>query len=154
MEPLNEREVDLLVTNPKRLVGDVVWHPLARNDRATLSVGNTQGQSLQLRLRIAHAAPDRLHAMLMRGHQTLRRLDVRDDHANPDGTTWAGATHKHRWTDRHGDAEAYTPTDIPEPDGAVTPSDYRRIVEAFCHECNIDTSGLTWTEPTLGKEKS
>jgi hypothetical protein len=143
-------EADHLVKIPKRVGGTVTWQRVNDSERAALRVENSQGQLLELRLRVNPDFPEQLHVILLWQGRNVRRLDIREDHVNPDrDAAWWGETHKHRWTDEHNDGWAYTPTDIPEPDGPVTPAHYREIVEAFCWECSIDPSDLAWTDPDM-----
>ncbi len=88
----------------------------------------------------------------------LRRLDVRGTaHRNPlaaGGSEFpASTTHKHRWTDKHRDAVAYSPSDIPAPEALiVTGDEYRQVFEAFAKECRIEldaSSGYRWVEPDV-----
>lgn len=152
MTTLTEAEADLLIENDKEITAEIEWRRVNGSEAATVRVKNSSGRHLELRLRVQPKAPEQLHLVLLDSRQPLRRLDVRDGHTNPDGTRWEHQTHKHRWTDLHGDGEAYTPSDIPEPDGDVTPDHYREIVEAFCQECNIDHAGLVWTDPDMREE--
>ncbi len=82
----------------------------------------------------------------------LRRLDLRDDHVNPDGVQWRRETHKHRWSVADANSWAYTPNDIPH-DGrpeAVGPDNYRAIFEAFAAECQIGFGpNYNWNDPTF-----
>lgn len=150
----SQAEADHLAAIPKSITGTLAWERINGSECASLRVGNTQGQHIELRLRVHPKAPEQLHAMLIWRQLNVRRLDVRDDHVNDaTGEVWRGKTHKHRWTDRYGDGEAYTPEDIPEPDDSpVGPTHYRGIVEAFCRECNIDPEGLEWRDPDLREE--
>lgn len=150
---MREAEADHVVAIPKFIDATVDWTYKHRDVRASLPVGNRQGQRINLQLRIAYPLPERLHVILAWRQTPIRRLDVRDNHVNPDREEeWVERTHKHRWTDLHGDGQAYTPEDIPPTDGPVTPGEYRRIVEAFCRECNIDPEELQWVDPDLGEE--
>lgn len=149
-----EAEAEMVVGLPKTIDADVEWRHGDRDVQATVRVGNTQGQHIELRMRASYAVPDRLHVMLVWRQTSIRRLDVRDDgHTNPNGTSLE-PTHKHRWTDQHGDGVAYNPSDLPPTDNVVAPEDYRPIVEAFCREVNVDPSGMRWTDPDLSKERS
>jgi len=80
--------------------------------------------------------------------ETIRRLDLRDDHPNPDGKLFEGATHKHRWSVADNNAWAYAPDDIPH-DPSIPPlieDNYRAIFEAFANECGIKF-GPDYIEP-------
>jgi hypothetical protein len=83
----------------------------------------------------------------------LRRLDVNGSHRNRAGAreTWVGRTHKHRWCEARGDADAYTPGDIPcIPLTGITGDHYREVFEAFCGECGVALAeGYRWLAPDL-----
>lgn len=152
----SQAEADHVVEIPKSASGEVIWERINGSERASVRVANTQGQHLELRLRVHPKTPEQLHVMLIWGQTSIRRLDVRDDHVNDaSDEVWRRETHKHRWTDRYGDGEAYTPDDIPEPEsGPVTPDHYREIVEAFCREYHIDPGELGWSDPDMREESS
>ena len=64
---------------------------------------------------------------------------------------WRSRTHKHRWSEAHHDAVAYTPTDIPGlPHTSVAGDHLRKVFEAFLRECRITTRGAyKWNDPVL-----
>lgn len=105
-------------------------------------------------VRIPRPLPWQYHLVLVVGRMCIRRLDVRGSHTNPDPEReeWQLQTHKHRFTDRWGDRWAYTPDDLPPTpaDTDVPAREYRQVFEAYCHECNIDTSQLAWEDPPAG----
>jgi len=114
-------------------------------------------EPLALRIRIMSSTPWSSHYLLIWGTRltgcvNLRRLDLRDDHRNPDGAeVWTARTHKHTWSESHADCMAYTPTDIPhDPDLTVGVDEYRQVFEAFCAECYVALGpSYRWTEPSL-----
>ncbi len=141
----------------------VVWHGAGTaNVRCRVAVLNDRGERLSLRGRISLRFLECSHWMVVWGdkaHQEhpeeIRRLDLRDDHDNPDGATWRSVTHEHRWSEAEGNSWAYTPDDIPhDPDRAyVGADDYRAIFEAFAAESKIGFGpDYTWTDPPLREE--
>jgi hypothetical protein len=154
---------DLSVT--KVIDEPVVWEVTrTRNQRPAevrmkVTVENSLSERLVLDGRITLEFPWRSHWVLTWGSkshherpETIRRLDLRDKHRNPDGQAWGRETHKHLWSVEHGNSVAYTPIDIPHDPAVppVRPDDYRAIFEAFAHEVNIDFgSEYIWQDPPL-----
>ncbi|WP_132208442.1 hypothetical protein [Kribbella steppae] len=127
--------------------------------RCKVEISNSLGERLYLDGRIVLDRPWQSHWILTWGNKahhekpaTIRRLDLRDDHRNPDGQFWDRATHKHLWSVADKNRVAYTPTDIPH-DPSVPPNapdDYRAIFEAFAKEVGINfASDYRWTDPPL-----
>ncbi len=73
-------------------------------------------------------------------------LDVGKAHRNPSGQH-IGETHKHRWTERFGDREAYEPTDITV--GAEAPL---LLWQQFCQEANLSHNGMLSEPPPWQEE--
>jgi hypothetical protein len=90
------------------------------------------------------------------GQAHLRRLDINGQHTNRigDHERWRWRTHKHRWSEAHETALAYTPQHIPEvPMTGVTYDHLRSVFEAFLSECGIVRGGAyAWNDPALGLE--
>ncbi len=150
----------LLSSDCTRTVNEAVeWTAAGGESRFSVQVFNTRSETLTLRGRINEAVPHRSHWLLVWGDKrrqehavVLRRLDLRDDHDNPDGQAWRGETHKHTWSQDEDNAWAYTPDDIPhDPDpGPVGADDYRAIFEAFVAECGVGFGpDYCWTDPKL-----
>jgi hypothetical protein len=129
-----------------------------------LDVTTVLGEHLKMTGRIPLAVPGRSHWTLVWGRkeagetpESIRRLDLRDGHLNPDGERWDQKTHKHRWSEMENNAWAYTPDDIPheQPGSPVTRDNYREVFEAFAAECGVSLSdGYTWSEPDLDSLRS
>lgn len=62
-------------------------------------------------------------------------------HRNPDSQL-VGSLHKHRWCEKHGDREAYEPTDILKP-----PTDLAGVWQEFCAEAVIQHAGKFHVPP-------
>ena len=165
---LTDREVQRLIDDPK--VNKVISEPVqwsvtrARNDRplevrTKVAVVNSMGERLFLDGRILVERPWQSHWALTWGSkthhehpETIRRLDLRDDHRNPDGIVWDRKTHKHLWSVEDGNSVAYTPQDI-RHDAAtppVTGDDYRAIFEDFARETHIRFApDYVWEDPQI-----
>ena len=73
-------------------------------------------------------------------------LDLGKDHRNPGGTR-VGKKHKHRWSERYQDTEAYAPDDITEP-----VSDPVAVWRQFCAEACLKHDGAL-EQPVLQEER-
>lgn len=135
-----------------------------RNDRpaefrAKVAVENPSGERIFIGGRILIERLWASHWVLVWGDRrhhersaSIRRLDLRDDHVNPDGEVWDRQTHKHLWSVEDNNAVAYTPDDIPHDPSAppVTQDDYRAIFEAFAAEVNVDLGpNYEWSDPPI-----
>jgi len=70
-------------------------------------------------------------------------LDLGADHHNPTCVN-LGEKHKHRWTDRYADKEAYVPDDI-----TAAPNKPVEIWRQFCLEAKITHTGVMDTPPAV-----
>ena len=131
----------------------VVWVLVGSTVRAQMGLHNAHALPLKLYAQILVQKPWKMTIFLMLQDVHLGRLDVNGSHGNRIGAreVWVERTHKHRWCESHGDAEAYTPDDIPPvPLTSVTGEHYRQVFEAFCGECRIELAdGYQWSEPML-----
>ena len=155
-----ERQADeLLKAGRLKVEGPVSSGTHGKHVRASVPVAGAPDEAdLRLDMRINPDVPGK-YTLQLRGAdgQVLRRLDVRGSHDNRGrgGSTesWSRRTHKHRLTDDHSDAVAYTPTDLPatagEPFEDVDDKEYQAVFEAFCGECGIDPGG-EWSDPVVG----
>jgi hypothetical protein len=104
-------------------------------------------------MQVTKAKPWKPTVYLMLENEQLRRLDVNGSHGNrtPPREQWNRRTHKHRWTEAHHDAVAYTPDGIPAvPVTNATGRHLRVVFEAFLAECHVETRGAyRWSDPTL-----
>jgi len=130
----------------------LVWSSRDTTVRAEVAVHNAHGLPLRLGMQILLDKPWKISVYLMIYGGQVRRLDVNGSHRNrTDGERWVRRTHKHRFSEAHQDAEAYTPSDIPAvPFQNVAVEDYRQVLEAFCDECAITLGGsYAWQAPTM-----
>ncbi len=131
----------------------VTWKGRPGTVRAQMAVSNAQAVPLLVGMQVTRAKPWKPTVYLMLENEHLRRLDVNGSHGNrtPPREQWTRRTHKHRWTQAHGDAVAYTPAEVPNvPLGNVTGRQLREVFEAFLVECHIETRGAyLWSDPAL-----
>lgn len=73
-------------------------------------------------------------------------LDMGKDHHNPQCHR-VGEKHKHKWTEKYRDKEAYVPEDITE-----SISNPPAVWRQFCAEANIRHDGKMYTPPLLQEE--
>lgn len=93
----------------------VIWEDREAAVRATMGVHNAHGLPLLLGIQVLKDRPWKMTSYLMLYRKHIRRLDVNGSHRNRVGARerWVERTHKHIFSERLQDAEAYTPTDIP-----------------------------------------
>lgn len=131
----------------------VKWKERPSTVRAEMAVHNTHALPLFIGMQVTKDKPWKPTIYLMYENEHLRRLDVNGSHTNrtADREKWKHRTHKHRWSEAHHDAMAYTPADIPNvPWTAVTGRHLRDVFEAFLRECQIETRGAySWSDPNL-----
>ena len=131
----------------------VRWESRPTTIRAHLSVHNSHGLPVVLGVQVLVYKPWKLTAFVMIYNQQIRRLDVNgsDYNLTGDREVWVERTHKHRFSEQHQDAVAYTPDDIPPvPKDNPTGDHYRGVFEAFCSEQNIKLAGeYRWVDPVL-----
>jgi hypothetical protein len=131
----------------------VRWKDRLATVRAQMSVHNARALPLFVGMQVTKDKPWKPTVYLMYENEQLRRLDVNGTHTNrtPDGEQWMSRTHKHRWSEEHRDAVAYTPADIPSvPWSDVTGHYLCDVFEAFLRECHIEMRGAySWSDPTL-----
>jgi hypothetical protein len=131
----------------------VRWKDRPSALRAQMAVSNAPGLPLFVGMQVTKMSPWKPTAYLMLENEHLRRLDVNGSHTNrtPDRERWVRRTHKHRWSETHSDAVAYTPPEIPTiPIPTVTGQQLRAVFEAFLAECHIQTRGAySWSDPVL-----
>jgi hypothetical protein len=131
----------------------VKWKDRPAAVRAQMVVHNAHALPLLVGMQVTKDRPWKPTVYLMCENEQLRRLDVNGSHTNrtPDREQWRHRTHKHRWTEDHHDAVAYTPTDVPSvPFDKVTGSHLQEVFEAFLRECRIEMRGAySWSDPDL-----
>jgi hypothetical protein len=130
----------------------VRWKDRPGTVRAQMAVSNVHGLPLFVGMQVTKMSPWKPTVYLILENEQLRRLDVNGSHTNrtPDREQWTRRTHKHRWSEAHRDAVAYTPAGIPDVPLSDVTSQLRGVFEAFLAECHIQTRGAySWSDPTL-----
>lgn len=128
----------ILADDTLTIVEDIAWgededHSPAREFRA--DVQSEAGYPLFVVGRYNPVAGTLSYSLIHRGAGRIYALDLGADHRNPDGDR-TGEKHKHHWTERYRDKQAYVPEDI-------TVS-WEQPVEAwgqFCVEAGIRHEG-------------
>jgi hypothetical protein len=107
----------ILADNSKRIDQDIRWtedenHSPSLTFRAAIE--SAGGHDLLIVGRYNPFAGKLSYSLILGSVGRVYGLDLGADHRNPDGNL-IGEKHKHRWTDRFRDKEAYVPEDITEP---------------------------------------
>lgn len=146
---MNDAELAAILEDPsKSIEGDIDWrededHSPAVEFRA--EVLSDAGWPLVVCGSFNALAGTLTYAMIHRGMGRVYALDLGKDHRNPDGDM-VGEKHKHRWTKRFRDKEAYVPEDITA--NVESPVD---VWQQFCVEAGITHRGaLRGPPPTRG----
>src|SRR5690349_14209395 len=113
----NEFEA-LLADTDKEVVGDIVWTPDQDHSPSVeflAKVINQFGYPLVAKGTYNAEAQTLSYALIHRGVGRIYGLDLGKNHRNPSDGTLVGEKHKHPWTDKYRDKEAYVPDDITAP---------------------------------------
>jgi hypothetical protein len=141
--------VAILEDTSKEIVGDICWlededHSPSLEFRAEIS--SQAGYPLFVRGSFNSHAETLTFAIIHASNRRIYALDLGKDHHNPDCRN-VGEKHKHRWTDRFRDKEAYAPPDITAP--VLDPVEVWR---QFCTEARITHRGVMHAPPPLQRE--
>lgn len=136
----------LLLDTTKQIDGDIVWesdedHSPAVEFRA--EVTSQAKYPLFVRGRYNILAQTLTYALIHRSCGRIYALDMGKDHQNPSGTP-VGKKHKHRWSERFRDKEAYVPEDI-----TALASDPIGVWQQFCREACLIHNGVMLLQPPL-----
>lgn len=137
--PLTDTEfASILEDESKRIRGNITWkededHSPALEFR--VDVESTNGWPLLLKGRYNPAAGTLTYALILKTTGRVYGLDMGKDHHNPT-CEQVGEKHKHRWSERYGDKEAYVPDDVNAP-----VSDPVAVWREFCAEARIRHDG-------------
>ncbi len=132
----------------KRITGPIIWmededHSPAREFR--VEVESAGGWPLFINGRYNSAAGTLSYALILKTSGRIYGLDLGKDHHNP-GCDQVGEKHKHRWSERYADKNAYVPDDIEAP-----VADPVKVWREFCTEAGIrHDSGME--PPAIQKE--
>lgn len=140
-----ETELAALLADPtKGIVGDISWasdedHSPGVEFRAEIS--SEAGYPLFVRGSYNSLAQTLTFAIIHASSRRIYALDLGKDHHNPSCQN-VGEKHKHKWTDKFRDKEAYVPQDITEP--VTNPVGVWR---EFCAEAKITHRGVMHIPP-------
>lgn len=129
----------ILEDETKRIVDDVIiWrededHSPAMEFR--VGVESENDWPLLVKGRCNQAAGTLNYALILRTAGRIYALDLGKRHHNP-RCEQIGEKHKHRWSERYGDKEAYVPDDVKAP-----VSDPVAVWKEFCAEARIRHAG-------------
>lgn len=148
--PITQTEFETLINDETKYVdGDIAWaededHSPARQFRA--EVHSEAGYPLLVNGRINLLAGTLSFTLIHRSTGRIYGLDLGADHHNPTCQN-VGEKHKHRWTDRFADKEAYVPDDITAP-----MADPVAAWQQFCNEAKIRHMGRLERPPAIQEE--
>ena len=148
--PLTDIEFDsILNDDTKRIDYDVSWandedHSPAVEFR--VEVDSKNGWPLFVKGRYNSAAGTLNYALILKTEGRIYALDLGKDHHNPQ-CEQVGDKHKHRWSERYRDKEAYIPSDV-----SASISDPVSVWREFCIEAGIQHSGKMNEQPARQKE--
>ena len=113
--PLTDAEFAAIMADKKQISGNIVWnedegHSPARVFRA--KVESAAGWSLFVQGRYNPLAGTLTYALILRTEGRIYGLCMGKDHHNPQ-CDQVGEKHKHRWSERYRDKEAYIPMTSP-----------------------------------------
>ena len=139
----------ILEDETKRVRGDVTWrededHSPAREFR--VEVESASGWPLFVKGRYNPAAGTLTYALILKTAGRIYALDLGKDHHNPQ-CEQVGEKHKHQWSERYGDKEAYVPVDVNAP-----ASDPVAVWKEFCAEARIRQDGRMNPPPAIQGE--
>ena len=148
--PITQTEFEALIADPsKSIEGDLRWltdedHSPAVNFRA--EVRSEAGYPLFVNGRFNALAGTVSFTLIHRTTGRIYALDLGADHHNP-SCTHVGEKHKHRWTDRYADKDAYVPSDI-----TAGIDDVVAVWRQFCAEAKILHDGRLDVPPPAQQE--
>lgn len=134
----------LIADTTKRIEGDIMWtgdedHSPSVEFRAEIL--SDTGYPLFVRGSFNPLVPAVTFALIHKGVGRIYGLDMGKDHRNPDNNR-TGDKHKHRWTERFRDKEAYVPPDI-----TALASSPVEAWSQFCAEAAITHRGTMHPPP-------
>ena len=142
---LTNAEFDSIIQDQsKRIEGNITWvededHSPAWIFRA--DVESAVGWPLFVQGRYNSLANTLTYVLILKTTGRIYGLDLGKDHHNPQ-CDQTGDKHKHTWSERYRDKEAYVPGDITAP--ASKPVE---VWKQFCREAGIEHSGLLRQPP-------
>lgn len=137
--PLTDAEFKAILENgTKRIQGDITWGD--DEDRSSawefrVEVESEDRWPLFVVGRYNSAAGTLTYALILKTTGRIYALDLGKDHHNPQ-CKQVGDRHKHKWSERFRDKEAYVPEDVTAP-----VSDPLAVWQEFCTEARIQRDG-------------
>ena len=136
----------ILSDESKRIDGDIVWaededHSSSVEFRA--EVNSESGWPLFVCGSYNRSIDALSYVLILKTVGRVYGLDMGKDHHNPQ-CDQVGDKHKHHWTERSRDKEAYVPEDITE--SAANPV---AVWEQFCAEAKLTHVGTMYNPPAV-----
>lgn len=147
--PLTNNEFASIPADVSKCIdGDIDWskdedHSPAWQFRAEIK--SNAGWPLFVKGRYNFLAGSLNYALILRTEGRVYALDLGKDHHNPQ-CEQVGEKHKHQWSERYRDKEAYVPDDITAP--ATDPAS---VWNQFCAEARIKHRGRLNPLPSQGE---
>ena len=138
--PLTNAELSAILTDTsKRIHGDINWsgdeyHSPAQRFRSEIS--SSAGWPLFVQGYYNPYAMSLSYAIVLKTIGRIYGLDLGKDHRNPHGEQIDG-THKHKWSERYRDKQAYAPNDITAPVSRPV-----AVWRQFCTEACLEHDGV------------
>ena len=145
----NTEFATILNDTSKQLDGDIIWqededHSPCVEFRA--EVQSAAGWPLFVRGSYNPLIPALSYVLILKTAGRVYGLDLGKDHHNPQ-CNQVGEKHKHVWTERFRDKEAYVPADI-----TASASDPVAVWGQFCVEAEITHNGTMFPpSPSIGE---
>ena len=148
--PLTDIEfASILSDRTKRIDGVVTWTDDEDHSPAVefrVEVESASGWPLFVKGRYNPAAGTLNYALILKTEGRIYALDIGKDHHNPQ-CEQVGEKHKHRWSERYRDKEAYVPSDV-----SAQISDPVSVWQEFCIEAGIQHNAKMNEPPATQRE--
>lgn len=138
--PLTNAELSAILTDTsKRVHGDIHWsddeyHSPAQRFRSEIS--SSVGWPLFVQGYYNPYAMALSYAIILKPVGRIYGLDLGKEHHNPQGDQ-IGEMHKHKWSERYRDKQAYAPDDITAPVSQPV-----AVWQQFCTEACLEHDGV------------
>jgi len=135
----SQADMDAILSDTTKLVtGNIEWtedEDHSPSKEFTVAVDSESGYPLVIRGSFNPEAKALSYVLIHARSRRIYALDMGKDHHNPTRQN-VGEKHKHRWTDKFRDKEAYVPDDI-----TCTIDDPVALWAQFCQEAQIVHAG-------------
>jgi hypothetical protein len=128
----------ILEDTSKRVDGDIVWKEDDDHSPSVeflAEIHSDNGWPIFVRGSYNGLIPALSYMIILKTDGRIYGLDVGKDHHNPQ-CNQVGEKHKHRWTEKFRDKEAYSPKDI-----TATATDPVDVWHQFCAEAKLTHKG-------------